>query len=256
MPKLSVQNVDVAGKRVLVRVDFNVPLDGGTITDDRRIQAALPTIKSIVDRGGRAVLMSHLGRPAGEGFESALSLKPVAVRLGELLSKPVRFPTDDCTTAGDAVSRDGRRRHAAAREPPLPQGREEGRRRVRRPSSPPTPTSTSTTPSAPATARTRRWSPCRPRRSRASPGSAASSWSKEIRIPRRHAGRIPQRPFVVILGGAKVSDKLPPSRTCCPRPTPSSSAGPWRTPSSKRSATSVGSTHALKKTRFKCRQVA
>ena len=103
MAKLSIQNVDVTGKDVLVRVDFNVPLDGGSITDDRRIAAALPTIKSIIERGGRAILMSHLGRPKGEGHEPALSLKPIAERLSQLLGKPVGFPTNDCTTAGEAI---------------------------------------------------------------------------------------------------------------------------------------------------------
>ena len=97
MAKQSVQTTDVAGKRVLVRVDFNVPLDGGKITDDRRITAALPTIKSIVDRGGRAILMSHLGRPEGKGFEDQFSLRPVANRLAELLGRPVAFPSQDCT---------------------------------------------------------------------------------------------------------------------------------------------------------------
>ena len=108
MAKKTIEAVDVAGKRVLVRVDFNVPLkdegDVMTITDDRRIRSALPTIKSIIDRGGRAILMSHLGRPEGTGYEPKQSLEPVARRLGELLEKPVAFPTQDCTTAGDAVN--------------------------------------------------------------------------------------------------------------------------------------------------------
>ncbi|MEN0021288.1 MAG: phosphoglycerate kinase, partial [Planctomycetota bacterium] len=90
------EQTDVAGKAVLVRVDFNVPLDGGSITDDRRIKSALPTIKSIIDRGGKAVLMSHLGRPEGTGHEDQLSLRPAAARLSELLSKPVAFPSTDC----------------------------------------------------------------------------------------------------------------------------------------------------------------
>lgn len=100
MAKQTIQSVDVAGKRVLVRVDFNVPLDGGRITDDRRIQGALPTIRSIIDRGGRAILMSHLGRPEGNGFEEQYSLRPVAKRLGELLGKPVAFPSNDCVDDG------------------------------------------------------------------------------------------------------------------------------------------------------------
>jgi phosphoglycerate kinase len=95
MPKKSVANVDVAGKRVLIRVDFNVPLDGSTITDDRRIRGALPTIKSVLDRGGKAILISHLGRPEGKGFEEKYSLAPVAKRLGELLDKPVTVPAQN-----------------------------------------------------------------------------------------------------------------------------------------------------------------
>ena len=106
MPKKTIAQTDVAGKKVLVRVDFNVPLDAGTIGDDRRIQAALPTIKSILDRGGAAVLMSHLGRPEGSGYEAALSLEPVARRLGELLGTDVQFPSQDCVddTAAGAVA--------------------------------------------------------------------------------------------------------------------------------------------------------
>src|SRR3982750_4659624 len=80
MAKKTVAEVDVKGKRVLMRVDFNVPLEGEKITDDRRIVQAMPTIKSIIERGGRVVLMSHLGRPKG-GPEPKYSLKPVAERL-------------------------------------------------------------------------------------------------------------------------------------------------------------------------------
>jgi phosphoglycerate kinase len=93
MAKKTVAEVDVKGKKVVMRVDFNVPLDGSKITDDRRIVMALPTIKSIIDRGGRLVLMSHLGRPKG-GPEAKFSLKPCADRLGQLLNKPVKFTTD------------------------------------------------------------------------------------------------------------------------------------------------------------------
>ncbi len=109
MAKKTIEHTDVAGKRVLIRVDFNVPLDGSTITDDRRIVAALPTITSVIDRGGRAVLMSHLGRPGGKGYEPSLSLAPVAKRLGELLGKEVKvpgqLPTDPAVrSAVDAMS--------------------------------------------------------------------------------------------------------------------------------------------------------
>ena len=103
MSKKTVADVDVKGKRVLMRVDFNVPLDGsGKITDDRRIVQALPTIKSVIERGGRVILMSHLGRPKG-GPEAKFSLKPAADRLGELLGAvKVKF-ADDCV--GPAVEK-------------------------------------------------------------------------------------------------------------------------------------------------------
>jgi phosphoglycerate kinase len=94
MAKKTVADVDVKGKHVLMRVDFNVPLDGSRITDDRRIVQALPTIKNVVERGGRLILMSHLGRPKG-GPEPKYSLKPCQQRLSELLGKPVTF-VDDC----------------------------------------------------------------------------------------------------------------------------------------------------------------
>lgn len=93
MAKKTVSDIDVRGKRVLVRVDFNVPIEGGKISDDRRITQELPTIKKLVDGGGRVILMSHLGRPKG-GPEAKYSLKPTADRLGELLGKPVKFASD------------------------------------------------------------------------------------------------------------------------------------------------------------------
>jgi len=89
---------------VLVRVDFNVPLDDGcNVTDDRRIRMAMPTIESVLDRGGRLILMSHLGRPKGEPGDEKFSLKPAADKLGELLGKDVVFATD--TVGEDAQAK-------------------------------------------------------------------------------------------------------------------------------------------------------
>jgi phosphoglycerate kinase len=102
MLKKTINDIDVQGKAVLIRVDFNVPLKDGAITDDRRIRMALDTIKSVIDRGGRAILMSHLGRPEGKGFEADSSLQPVGKRLGELLGKPVTV-APDCV--GDEVNK-------------------------------------------------------------------------------------------------------------------------------------------------------
>ncbi|MBA3315708.1 MAG: phosphoglycerate kinase [Planctomycetaceae bacterium] len=98
MAKKTLDDIDLSGKTVLMRVDFNVPLDdGGKITDDRRITEALPSIKKVLDDGGKLILMSHLGRPKGAP-DSKYSLKPVADRLSELLPNRVSFATD---TVGD-----------------------------------------------------------------------------------------------------------------------------------------------------------
>ena len=95
MAKMTIEDVDVSGKAVLVRVDFNVPLDDRqNVTDDRRIRMALPSIKSVIDRGGRLILMSHLGRPKIGEDNSKFSLRPAAEKLGELLGTSVAFATD------------------------------------------------------------------------------------------------------------------------------------------------------------------
>ena len=94
MKKKTVRDIDVKGKRVLVRVDFNVPLKGDKVTDDTRIRAALPTIQYLLEKGSAVILMSHLGRPK-EGPDPKYSMKPTAIRLAELLGKPVAF-SDDC----------------------------------------------------------------------------------------------------------------------------------------------------------------
>jgi phosphoglycerate kinase len=104
MAKKSIADIDVRGKVVLMRVDFNVPQDdSGAITDDRRIRMALPSIESVINRGGKLVLMSHLGRPEGKGPEPEFTLEPTAVRLAELIKKPVSFAID--TVGADAESK-------------------------------------------------------------------------------------------------------------------------------------------------------
>ncbi|MAY74913.1 MAG: phosphoglycerate kinase [Phycisphaerae bacterium] len=214
MPKATINAVDVQGKRVLVRVDFNVPLKDGAITDDRRIRAALPTIKNIIDRGGRAILMSHLGRPEGTGYEAALSLKPAAERLSQLLSKPVAFPTDDCTTAqedvdamqdGDVLLLENLRFHKAEKKG-----------------------------DAAFAAKLAAYADvyvndafgtCHredasmvavPRLLEGKPRVTGFLVEKEIKYL-SDALAEPERPFVVILGGAKVSDKLPAIENLLPK---------------------------------------
>ena len=93
MNKKTVKDIDIKGKRVLMRVDFNVPMEGGKVTDDKRIQASLPTIKYILSQGASLLLMSHLGRPKG-GFDPELSLKPAAEVLAGALGIPVQMAPD------------------------------------------------------------------------------------------------------------------------------------------------------------------
>lgn len=93
MGKLSIRDLNLSGKRVFIRTDFNVPLENGQIADDTRIRATLPTLRLAIEQGGRLVVASHLGRPKGKP-DSKLSLKPIAVRLKELLGRPVIFASD------------------------------------------------------------------------------------------------------------------------------------------------------------------
>ncbi len=94
MNKKTVRDIDLKGKRVLMRVDFNVPMDKGVVTDDKRIRAALPTIQYVLDQGASLILMSHLGRPKGTGFDPEFSLKPAAEALSKLLGRPVQMAPD------------------------------------------------------------------------------------------------------------------------------------------------------------------
>ncbi len=104
MNKMTLRDVALAGKRVVMRVDFNVPMKDGVIKDDTRIQGALASIKYVLDQGGSVVLMSHLGRPKGKGYEAEFSLKPVADYLSKVLDKPVTFAADCLAADAEAAA--------------------------------------------------------------------------------------------------------------------------------------------------------
>jgi phosphoglycerate kinase len=104
MNKLSIRDLKLAGQRVFIRVDFNVPLDGGKVSDDTRIRETLPTLCLAMERGARVVLASHLGRPKGQ-VNPKYSLKPVAARLQEMLGKPVQFAADCAGTDAEVKSK-------------------------------------------------------------------------------------------------------------------------------------------------------
>ena len=90
----TIDDANFKDKKVIVRVDFNVPMKEGTVTDDTRIRRAIPTIKKLVDDGAKVILMSHLGRPKGEGYEPEFSLQPAAMKLSDLIGRPVAFSKD------------------------------------------------------------------------------------------------------------------------------------------------------------------
>jgi len=107
MNKKTLEDLQLSGKKVLVRVDFNVPLDKDrNITDENRIRAALPTIRYLLDQNAKVILMSHLGRPSGTGFEEAYSMAPVAKRLGELLNMEIKLAKDVIGESAKALVED------------------------------------------------------------------------------------------------------------------------------------------------------
>src|SRR5580704_10732141 len=103
MNKLSIRDLELGGKRIFIRVDFNVPLDGTRVTDDTRIRETLPTIELARARGARLVMASHLGRPKGKP-DPKYSLRPVAEKLAELLGAPVEFAADCVGAEAEAKS--------------------------------------------------------------------------------------------------------------------------------------------------------
>lgn len=197
---------NLSGKRVLIRCDFNVPLDGETITDDGRIRAALPTLKRLRDQGARVVIMAHLGRPKG-AFNPKYSLAPVAGRLSELLGTEVKLATDvvgaNAATTVDSLG-DG---DVALLENVRFEAAEESKDEAER------------------SALAKEYAAFGDifvsdgfgvvHRKQASvydvakllPGAAGYLVAKEVDVLRRLT-ESPERPFVVVLGGAKVADKL------------------------------------------------
>src|ERR1700749_129381 len=104
MDKLTINDLDLKGKRVFIRVDFNVPLEDGKVSDDTRIRETLPTLRLAIQKGGRLVLASHLGRPKG-GPDPKYSLAPVATKLAEMLGTPVVFAADCVGEDAEAKSK-------------------------------------------------------------------------------------------------------------------------------------------------------
>jgi phosphoglycerate kinase len=210
--KQVIDNIEVTGRRVLMRVDFNVPMKDGQITDDRRIRMALPSIESVLQRRGRLILISHLGRPGESGFEAEYSLEPVAARLTELLGDKVRqgvgFPSRDCVDdqAAAAVDRladteclllENLRFHKGETK-----GDEEFAAKLADYADVYCNNAFGTCHRPHASMYTV------PKLMGSRPKVAGSLVEKEIRYLSDALAK-PARPFTVVLGGAKVSDKLP-----------------------------------------------
>ena len=210
MSKLFIEDLDIKGKKVLIRVDFNVPLNEKLeITDDTRIQAALPSIKYILEQGGAAVLMSHLGRPKGEA-NPKFSLKPVQKRVSELLGIQVEM-TSDCVgeeaekmaselKPGEVMLLENLRFHNAETGKDTPEANEEFAKNLAKLGDVYVSDAFGTAHRAHASmvGVTKFLKPC----------AAGYLLQKEIDYL-GNAVENPKKPFVAILGGAKVSDKIP-----------------------------------------------
>jgi len=210
MAKLFIEDLDLKGKKVLMRVDFNVPLDDNqNITDDTRIQAALPSIKYVLDNGGTAILMSHLGRPKGQ-IKSEFSLKPVADHLSNLIGKQV-IMADDCVgekiedmaknlQPGEILLLENLRFHNAETGKDSPEANEKFAAGLAKLGDVYVDDAFGTAHRAHASmvGVTKYIEKC----------AAGYLLQKEIKFL-GGAVENPERPFVAILGGAKVSDKIP-----------------------------------------------
>jgi phosphoglycerate kinase len=189
---------DLCGKRVLLRADLNVPLDGARITDDGRIRASVPTMRRLLDAGARIVVLAHLGRPKGQA-DPAYSLAPVARRLSELLGQPVEFITNDGAVQADApiVLLENVRFHAAETSKE-PAEREQLAARL---------AALGDAYVDDAFGAVHRSHASVDELARALPSAAGDLVRREVEVLRTLT-EDPQRPFAVVLGGSKVSDKL------------------------------------------------
>jgi len=207
MNKKTLRDVEVQGRRVLVRVDFNVPIQEGRVTDDTRLRAALPTLQYLLDHGAAIILISHLGRPKGKVVE-ALRMDPVAVRLSELLGRPVR-KLDDCVgpqveeavaamQPGDVVLLENSRFHPEERA-----NDEAFARQLAALADLYVNDAFGSAHRAHATTE----GVARAMRAQGKPAVAGFLMEKELSYLSR-ATESPEHPYIVILGGAKVSDKI------------------------------------------------
>ncbi|MBV9484583.1 MAG: phosphoglycerate kinase, partial [Frankiaceae bacterium] len=188
---------ELDGKRVVVRADLNVPLDGSTITDDGRIRASLPTLNRLLDSGAKVVVLAHLGRPKGKA-DPAYSLAPVADRLGELLGRPVEFATDLDGVPDAAVVLVENVRYDAKETSKDPAERAELADRF---------AALGDVYVNDAFGAVHRSHASVDELARALPSAAGDLVRREVEVLEALT-KDPRRPFAVVLGGSKVSDKL------------------------------------------------